>query len=331
MSKAAGILSVTTALFAASTLYFAWAVGVERNRAADFRASPGTNAPDSRAGASGSDAAGAARAAGSGKSGDTQATESPSLLDGLRGLVGKGGKKRASRQQQGELFQEDFLRMYTDPATRKQLIEERIPGLRDDYLLLERQLDLPSDQWQRFLEIMATHAIERRGATAVCKQEIDCQMQALGPEAYARYDREIRDALGESDMKQFETFNYALSERQSVEKLQDELGPRQQLSEKTTEDLIAALSDVRRAAEKSIQAENGSFQLHRGDGYAVVFPPTLKTNVERLAYATEHFQKLQERAGSLLNPVQLATYQELQAKALGRLRRAMDSNPELAR
>jgi len=70
------------------------------------------------------------------------------------------------------------------------------------------------------------------------------------------------------------------------------------------------LSEVRRAAEKDIQEANGSFHKFSGDGYVVVYPPNLKTLDERLDYAAEHFKKLRERAGALLNPVQLAAYQQ---------------------
>ena len=322
MSTTTRILSATTTLFAASTLYFAWAVGVERDRGAV------AGAADSRATALENGATGVADAEGSGSSNETSSAESPGVFDRLGAVVG-GGRKRASRQQQSELFQKDFARMFADPATRRQLVEERIPNLRDQFIVLERRLDMPSDQWQRFLETLATQAIERQGGSALCGHDVQCQIRSLGPEAYARYDQEIRDVLGDADMKQYQTFNYALSERQSVESLQAELSLAQQLSEKAAEDLITSLSEVRRAAEKSIQEENGSFYTFRGDDYVVVFPLNLKTLDERLAYAVEHFKKLRERAKALLNPVQLAAYQEQLKESLRRLRREMAATPEL--
>ncbi len=327
MSTTTRILSATTALFAASTLYFAWAVGVERDRGADFRELHGAIVGTAGGRATASES-GAKDAEGSGSSNETASAESSGLLDRLGALVG-GEKKRASRQLQGELFQKDFVRMFSDPELRKQLIEEQIPGYRDQFIVLERRLDMPSDQWQRFLETVATHAIERQGASTVCAHDVQCQMRSLGSEAYARYNQEIRDVLGDADMKQYETFNYALSERQSVASLQAELPLPQQLSEEASEDLITALSEVRRAAEISIQEENGSFVTFRGDGYVVVFSPNLKTLDERLDYAAEHFKKLRERAEALLNPVQLAAYQEQNGEKLRSLRRAMAATPAL--
>jgi len=329
MSAKALILSATTALFAASTLYFAWAVGVERNRGAEFRAARGVMPSLADAGPTDSNtgANGTTSAASSADSNGTPSAKSPGLLDGVRGLF--GGSKRLSPQQSSELFKQDFERMFADPATRKQLIEELIPSYRDQFIVLERRLDMPLDQWQRFLETVATHEIERRGALAICAHDVECQKRSLGPEAYARYDQEIRDVLGDSDMKQYQTFNYALIERQSVESLQAELSLPQQLSEKAAEDLITALSEVRRAAEKSIQEENGHSVLFRGDGYAFVYPPNLETLGERLDYAAGHFKKLRERAEALLNPVQLAAYQEQHEESLRRLRRAMAATPAL--
>ena len=322
MSATVRILSATTVLFAASTLYFAWAVGVERDREAEFRAARGTMPSLADAGPTDSNtgANGATSAAGSADSNGTPSAKFPGLLD---------GGKRMSQQQSSELYKQDFKRMFADPATRKQLIEELIPSYRDQFIVLERRLDLPSDQWQRFLETVATQAIERRGASAVCANDVGCQMRSLGPEAYARYDQEIRDVLGDADMKQYQTFNDAVNERKSVESLQAELPLPQQLSDKAAEDLITALSEVRRAAEKSIQDENGSFTTFSGDGYVVVFPANLKTLDERLDYSAEHFKKLRERAEAILNPVQLAAYQELNEGALRRLRRAMAATPAL--
>ncbi len=266
MSAKARILSATTALFAASTLYFAWAVGVERNRGAEFPAARVAMPSFADAGSTDSStvANGATSAASSTDSNGTPSAKSPGLLDGLRGLV--GGRKRMSLQQSSELHKQDFERMFADPATRKRLIEELIPIYRDQFIVLERRLDMPSDQWQRFLETAATHDIERRGGSAVCGHDVECQMRGLGLEAYARYDQEIRDVLGDADMKEYQTFNSALSERQSVESLQAKLSLPQQLSEKAAEDLITALSEVRLAAEKIIQEENGRFVKFLGDG-----------------------------------------------------------------
>ena len=152
-------------------------------------------------------------------------------------------------------------------------------------------------------------------------------MRSLGPAAYARYEQEIRDVLGDADMKQYETFNYALSERQSVESLQAELPLPQQLSEKAAEDLIAALSEVRRTAGKRIQEEKGSVAVYRGDDFAIVFPSDLKAPGERLPYAAEQFTQLRNRAKAFLNPVQQAAYQEQLKKALRGMHRAWAATP----
>ena len=327
MSTKVRILSATTVLFAASTLYFAWALGVERNRGDEFRAARGAmpsladvGPTDSNTGANSATSAGV-----SADSNGTPSTKSPGLLDGLRGL--SGGSKRMSPQQSSELYKQDFERMFADPATRKRLIEELIPTYRDQFIVLERRLDLPSDQWQRFLETVATHAIERRGASSICAQDVECQKRSLGQEAYARDDQEIRDVLGDADMKQYQTFNYAVSERQSVEMLQARLPLSQQLSEKAAEDLITALSEVRRAAEQSIQEADGSFVTFRGDGYVVVYPSDLKTLEERFDYAAGNLKNLRDRAGALLNPVQLSAYQEQHRESLRKLRRAMAATP----
>jgi hypothetical protein len=331
MSRAVGLLTATTVLFAASTLYFAWALGVERDRGADFAAAGGARPAmaGSAADASAHDGIGTTGAHSARPEG-TSAGKSSGSLDRLGTLAG-GGRKRPSRELSGELFKRDFDRMFADPVTRQQLIEEQIPRYRDRFIVLERRLDLPSAQWRRFLETMATQEVERRGNTAVCEKDIECLMRSAGPETYARDEQEIRDVLGDADMKQFQTFNYSVSERQSVEALQSRLPQFQKLSEGAAEDLITALSDVRRATEKSIQAENGSFITFSGDGYVFVYPPNLKTLQERLSYAYEQSKKLRQRAAPLLNETQFIVYQGLHKEALRSLQRAMAATPELAR
>jgi hypothetical protein len=323
MNTTERILTATTVLFVASTLYFAWALGVERDRGADV--------PTTRVAASGAPdgaAAGVADAEKYNVSKDVASAKSPGLLDRLGSLVG-GGKKRPSREQQDELFQADFKRMYLDPVSRRQLIEERVPRFRDDYVVLERRLDLPSDRWQRFLEALASHSIEQGSSSAVCAGDTQCVMQKIGPEAHARYEQEIRDVLGEADMQEYQTFKYALTERQSVEALQAKLPVSQQLSEKTAEDLIAALSEVRRAEEQNIASEKGEFQTFSGDGYSVAFPLDIQSLDERLNYAAGHFRKLHERASSFLNPVQMAAYEGQIVETMRTLKRTMAAKPWL--
>lgn len=324
MSRAVGILSVTTALFAASTLYFAWALGVERDRGTSLHESRGT-APAAGDGFATTRENGSRDDAAVGGPGDTRSTDSPGASGGLLSRIGGGKKKRLSPKQKSDLYQQDFTRMYADPVTRQQLIEEQIPMLRDQFIVLERRLELPSDQWQRFLETYAAQEIGRRGASGACANDIECLKRRLGPEAYARYEQEMRDLLGEADLKEFQAFNYSVKERQVVETLQTELAPQQRLSEVAAEDLITALSEVRRATEKNIQAENGSFNMFSGDGYVLSYPPTLKTVDERVEYASGYFEKLRQRAEPLLNPVQLAAYRALQEKALRSLRRGMEA------
>ena len=67
-----------------------------------------------------------------------------------------------------EMMQKALLRMNQDPVTRRQLIEERIANLRDQYLKLERRLHIASDQWQRFLETLAERALDQRSVIAAC-------------------------------------------------------------------------------------------------------------------------------------------------------------------
>ncbi len=325
MNKTEATLSATTTLFAASTLYFAWQLGAERDRGVNFAApsAPHTaaTAPSAR---TGGDSATDGVAATSG----TQAADQRKRIPGLSDQSVASGTKERRRPPPGlfrELTEQDFRRMFENPVTRRQLIEEQIPKLRDDYLKLGRRLAIGSDQWQRFLETLAEQAVDRRGVIATCGKDTECLKRSLTSGAYERDQQEIRDVLGESDARQYDTFNFSKSERQSVEALQARLPKFQQLSEAAGEDLIVALSEVRRDAQERITGDGGKYLTVRGEGVVVVYPRELRTLKERLAYASAQMAALRKRAGTLLNSTQLAAYDQMQGPALRSITRALQN------
>ena len=149
-------------------------------------------------------------------------------------------------------------------------------------------------------------------------------------EVHSRDQQEIRDVLGESDARQYETFNYSITERQGVEALQERLPKFQHLSEEAGEDLIVALGEVRREAEKRLTADGGKMSMVRDEGIIILYPQELKTLDERLAYARAHMAELRKRAETLLNATQLATYDQLQGAAIRNIARTLESQLKAA-
>ncbi len=312
---------MTTALLAVSTIYLAWQLGEERAR--------GARLADSRVIASTATSGGASVPGGTSTPSAERAraddAQSPGLLERIGAAFTGAGKKRAPRQLKIELMQQDFRRLYDDPVTRRQLIEELVPAYRDQFLVLERRLKLGTDQWQRFLETVAEQAVERRGNSAVCGKDLECWKQVSSSDA--RYEQAIRDLLGAANVEKFETFNYSVAERQDVEALQSRLPEFQRLSESAAEDLIVALSEVRRDAEKRLDAETGGHTTikveNNGENYTIFYPGNLATPREQLAYVEAHQQQLRDRANALLNANQLSVFDEWQARTLRTLRRKM--------
>ena len=71
-----------------------------------------------------------------------------------------------------------------DPVTRRELVEELVPDLRDEYLVLERRLKLGNSRWQEFLETLAAQEIDRRAQTADCGRNDECLRRVLSTAAF---------------------------------------------------------------------------------------------------------------------------------------------------
>lgn len=308
-------LGVAAILLAGSTIYLAWRVGVERER------SPPAPSMEMTASAAGP---GTMRDAGD-ESEPTAAVwgipvDNPAANSPAATPRGRGG--RAPREVADAIWKRTLELGYKDPATRRQLVEELIPDLRDEYLVLERRLDLGITRWQEFLEMLATQTIDRRAQTAECGQDFECQRRVLSTSAYAQQDQALLALLGNANHKVYREFKYSLQERSGIFALQGRLLPQQRLSDEATEALITALSEVRRDTEADISAVGGTVtSILFADVPTVILPLDLVRTEDRLEYVREYSVRLRERAATVLTGVQLARFDQLLDAMLVKMRR----------
>jgi hypothetical protein len=307
-------LVLAAILLCGSTIYLAWRVGEERGRSPpalsmEMTASAGPGM--ARNGADESEPAAATSGA---------ATDKP--VAGPPAATPPGRRGRAPREVEDAIGKQMLELAYKDPATRRELVEELVPDLRDEYLILERRLKLGNTRWQEFLETLAAQEIDRRAQTADCGRNDACLRRVLSTAAYAQKDQALRAFLGDADHQVYGEFVYSLQERRGVVALQRRLPLPQRLSDDATEALISALSEVRREAEAEISAVGGTAtSILFADAPRVILPHGLERTEDRLAYVLAYSRRLRKSAATVLTGVQLARFHELQDAMLLKMRR----------
>jgi hypothetical protein len=307
-------LVVAAILLCGSTIYLAWRVGEERGRSppalpTEMTASSGPGM--TRDGANKSVPAGAAS--------DVYASNPAA---GPSAATPHGRRGRAPREVADSIWTQMIERAYEDPVTRRELVEELVPDLRDEYLVLERRLELGNARWQEFLETLAAQEIDRRAQTADCDRNDECLRRVLSTAAYAQKDQALLAFLGDADHRIYSEFVYSLQERRGIAALQRRLPPPQRLSDDVTEALITALSEVRRETEAEISAVGGTAtSILFEDAPRVILPHGIERTEDRLAYVRAYSRRLRESAATVLSGVQLARFHELQDAMLLKMRR----------
>lgn len=316
MNKAALGLSIATIALAISTGYLVYQVRQERHLVGrDF--APGSSE---------------ARAA-SGKADDKGSTPNPGEKD-QDGIVAPdlgsvstpstanpGGRPsyEAYRQVQDELT----VRLYNDPQGRRELIEERIPTLRDKYLPLQRRLKVDDLLWLRFMEVVAERELGFTAARIDCKATNTCNRVKITPELVADDQMFVAEVLGESRAKEVYRFEQSDLERRSVRNLQQDIPQSQWLSEEKSEELVMALNKLREDTVKQMSMAQVPVGMFFGkEGGALLYDKNLATPEARVEAASNYSKQLREQARKYLTGKLFTVFDRQQDEMLEQMRGA---------
>jgi hypothetical protein len=295
-------LSIAVVALAMSTAYLAYRVHQERRLLGRDFTSPSSEVRVS-----------------TGQAGETGPSRKPGAIDrgGAASPDTANGNASSTEKSGGRPSFEDLLRvqneltvrLYNDPQGRRELIEERIPTLRDKYLLLQRRLKVDDLTWLRFLEVVAERELGYSAARADCKATNTCNRVQVTPELVNEDRRPVAEVLGEARAKEVSLFEESDIERRGVATLQKDIPQSQRLSEERSEELVMALNKLREEAVMQMSRAETPVGIYFGrGGGALVYDRNLPTTEARVEAATNYSKRLREQARKHLSGKLLDAY-----------------------
>jgi len=326
MNKLVGILSLTTVVFASTTAYLALEL---RARDADT-------------------AAGAAAAAASGATADSNSTRAtagssaqaaPPPAATLASTTAPAGTAdsdtSAKPDAQGDafrLFARQFLARYDDPIQRAAMLDEARAGVRRQYSRLKEQLKLSDATFEQLVTLLADESLLMQEHYNRCAVDPRCNQDDPSRRApYDAHSAEYLALLGADGIEAFTAFRGSIGERDAVIQLRGRLPDKNFLPESQAELLITALADERARYQREA-SEQGAKVGGWGTQLGMLMYIQDSGSVDQyIIEATTYSQRLRSRAASVLSPVQLAAYVQMQDELLAQMATYLRPTPPAPR
>jgi hypothetical protein len=325
MRKTVTILSLTTALFATSTLYLAyrlyWTTAPHQGAAAEQPAaepapvpSVGALDPEARAAAPGAASTPGPAMPAAAASGVPAAAASVTEADA------QTDRERAALKG----FAQQWLEKFDDSTQRATLLEEHRLRLRRQYSALKDKLKMDSATFDQLLTLLAEQQLVPQERYFRCVVNPACDLKEFQKRGNPTDDRasEINALLGEN-LDEFNKYRDTIGDRDAVALLRGRLGETNALRDEQAEKLIAALNDER-AKFQDEAAQSGATLNGWGTELGMLwFQGDSNSLDQRFADAAAYSQRLRDRAATVLSPQQLAVFVQMQDELLAMMRSHM--------
>jgi hypothetical protein len=311
MNKTVVALSISTAIFAASTAYLAHelsqrdARAVLAGAATDTAVSPGASPHVTENGTSataGLPTRNTVPAVGGG-------TEAASLA------VPADAGSRDTQADPVAGFARQFLTRYDDADQRPVLLDEQRTVIRRQYEKLKDQLKLSDSTFEQLVTLLAEDQLRMQEHWARCAVKSDCDPKTQPPLNLDRA-QEYQAMLGADGTEAFTQFGKSIAERDSVIQLRGRLADSNFLPEAQAEKLIAALAEERERFGQEAAARGAKTSGWGTNLGMLWFTEDSGLPEQYVVEAAQYSQRLRARASSILTPAQLATYSQMQNELL---------------
>jgi hypothetical protein len=321
MSKAVKLLTLTTALFGASTIY----LGVELHR------ERGSSPVDGRQGAI--TAAREDVSSGDTREAAVETANRPATAGGI--AEGMGGDQSAPPAPAGPatrsaaaddsadampIFARQFLARFDDSAQRGVLLDEARVSVRRQYSRLKEQLKLSDSTFDQLVTLLAEQNLAGQERWARCAVDPGCDIRDASrlPPMDDR-TQELLALLGGDGLDSFNEYRDSIGERDAVAQFRGRLSDASYLPEAQAEQLIAALADereryAREAAQRGVRLTGWGTNLGM-----IMYPDGIGSIEQQLAEAALYSRRMQDRAAIMLSPEQLAAYRQMQEELLAQM------------
>jgi hypothetical protein len=312
MNKPVVVLSISTALLAASTAYLA----LELHQRDDAAATAIRVADTAESGSSSQPKpAGDTAAARDGSNAQPSLTSTSSIAPPVVEAATANAKSRDLQADPAAGFARQMVARYDDPNQRPAMLEEQRTVIRRQYEKLQQRLKLSDAEFSQLVTLIAEEQLQMQINWARCAADPACDTQKP-PEHNVDRTQEYQAMLGSEGAEAFTEFRKSIAERDAVIQLRARLPDTSFLPESQAEKLIMALAEER---ERFSQEASTRGAKARGWGTnlgMLMYTEDSGLPEQFVAEATEYSQRLRARAAGVLTPAQLAAYVQMQEELL---------------
>ncbi len=236
----------------------------------------------------------------------------------------------ASPQNRGGALGKLIGSMMDDPEIKK-MIREQQRGMMDTlYEPLIRQMGLSPEEAQQFKDLMADsagRAAEKAsslmgGGASTNRAEVIAQLTADQQET----ENQLRTLLGEERFQQFQDYQLTAGERTQLNAFrQQNAGMENPITETQSDQLLQLIQDVKKQV-----ASGGQAGVPPGNNAAGLEAMLSEEQTQRMLQTQESItQQVLERAGTVLQPDQLAAFGRFQTNQLNMMRMGINMSRRL--
>jgi len=312
MNKTIVALSMTTAFFAASTVYLAYEL--HKRDAGEIVAGTSGDAA-SAAATSNTLAAGKDVEEPAGLATHTT-SPAPGGIAKPAGVASPTEPKMQDVQVEAVAnYARQFLARYDDPIQRPVLLEEQRTVIRRQYEKLKEQLKLSDSGFEQLATMLADEQLQAQEHWARCAADSGCDPKAQ-PFNYVDRTQEYQAMLGVEGAEALTQFRKSIGERDAVIQLRGRLTDSNFLPEAQAEKLIAALSEERERFSLEAEARGAKVKGWGTNLGMLMYTEDSGVPEQYIAEAAQYNKRLLARASSILTPAQLAAYTQMQNELL---------------
>jgi hypothetical protein len=304
MNKVVVVLTASTVVLTATTLYYAHALGELRSRdwpaaraAASPAASPAITLPVAAA-AEPSPAAAVSAAA-------IPASPSPTSSHAPFDPYARQRARNATPAR-------EFLVRYDDPKIRETMALVDTASRRRRLQKVANTLQLSEEQFDAVVKLQVDERMDNRARAARCVLDAGCMAPPPIPAELQERRRAITESIGEKKLARLRAEDRRGPEADMVAKLQSRLPPELRLKPAELETLADAMGEEIQQMRKELRT--GDNQVSAYGGYGVVpYVKGVATLEENMVFARDSARRLNDRAATLLTGKRLETFNTLQA------------------
>jgi hypothetical protein len=313
MNKAVALLTASTVVLTASTLYYAHELGELRSReppaahpavgdAPPPIAVPAANELPATAAGPGTSPASPA----SGASPAAAPFDMPGSLASDRALHSESARR--------------FLAQYDDAEKRERMIAAAIDSRRKRLRKTANELDIPEDQLDTLIELQIEARMDRQVRLGRCLLDPACAKPEPPPASFEERGQAITEKIGEQKLAQLRAQDRRNGpEGPMLEKLQNRLPPELRLKPAEMDALADAVGEEVRQMQNELRT--GGRKVTTFSGYSVIpYVRGIPTMEENLGMAYRSSRRLNDVAATQLSGERLETFQTLQADGVVKFR-----------